>query len=209
MKKVAEVLLAEIFELEHIKNRLLQQAAVIEDAAALAEFQAFFHTEDICVDYLYAQKWPNGFHCPRCSHTKAIPLLTRRLPLYKCVNCLYQASPIVDTIIEDSRTDLRKWFTAMHLVSASSSGINARKLSLIIKVTYKTAWLILRKIRQAITQADDLIKLVGNVNIDKAKCGKPCTDGYFFKPEEFPVIIGTETDVHGEAVYVKIQMVPE
>jgi hypothetical protein len=114
----------------------------------------------------------------------------------------------VGTIMESSSTDLRKWFIAMFLVSATNSSINALRLSELIEVTYKTAWLILRKIRQSITQADDTVKLTGVVYIDKGRCRKPLTSTMYSEPDEFPVLVGTAADAQDQPAYVKIQMVP-
>jgi len=179
------------------------------DTVALAAFQARFHSEEACADYLIAQKWPNGFICSRCSHTTASRINTRRLPLLECGHCHYQASPTVDTIMENSSTDLRKWFTAMFLVSSTDSGITAIRLQAMIQVTYKTAWLMLRKIRQSITQADAAVKLTGEVYIDCGRCAPPLTIPSYNKPDQFPVLIGTATDSFDQVTYVKIQMVPK
>jgi transposase-like protein len=175
----------------------------------IEQLQARFHSEEVCAEYLINRKWPTGFICPRCSHTTAFRIDTRRLPLYQCVHCHYQASPTVGTIMESSSTDLRKWFTAMFLVSATDSGINALRLGQLLHVTYKTAWLMLRKIRLSITQADDAVKLTGTVYIDEAKCGKPYTGPFYYEADEFPVLVGAATDDQDQPAYVKIQMLPK
>jgi transposase-like protein len=177
--------------------------------STLQQLQARFYSEEACSDVLFAQKWPHGFICSRCSHSKAFRIETRRLPLYQCVHCHYQASPTVGTIMESSSTDLRKWFTAFFLVSSTDSGITAVTLSHMLKVTYKTAWLMLRKIRQSITQADDTIKLNGSVYIDNGRCGKPLSNSLYSEADEFPVLVGTATDIHDQPTYLKIQLVPE
>jgi hypothetical protein len=175
----------------------------------LEQFQARFHSEEVCADYLFDHKWPQGFICSRCSHTAAFRITSRRLPLFQCIRCHYQASPIVGTIMESSSTDLRKWFTALFIVSSTDSSINAMRLSELIQVTYKTAWLMLRKIRQSITQADEAVKLTGAVHIDKGRCGKPLASTVFSEQDEFPVLVGTATDILHQPAYVKIQLVPK
>jgi hypothetical protein len=178
------------------------------EVLTLAEFQARFYSEEACAEYLFDQKWPHGFICSRCSHRQAFRIDSRRLPLNQCGHCHYQASPTVGTIMESSSTDLRKWFTALFLVSSTDASIHALQLSRLIQVTYKTAWLILRKIRQSITQADDAIKLAGTVYVDEGKCGKPWTDHFYYKSDEFPVLVGITPDDNSQPAYVKIQMVP-
>jgi hypothetical protein len=111
--------------------------------------------------------------------------------------------------MESSSTDLRKWFTALFLVSSTESSIHALRLSKLIQVTYKTAWLMLRKIRQSITQADQSVKLSGTVYVDEGKFGKPWTNDFFYEADEFPVLVGIALDEQDQPTYVKIQMVPK
>lgn len=119
------------------------------NAGSLEELMNQFPTEDSCIPALFALKWPHGYRCPNCKHPRAYVIRTRRLPLYEC-SCHHQTSLTVGTIMEGSRTSLRKWITAMWLVSRSDKGINAVKLSSMIEVTSKTAWAMLHKIRTAI-----------------------------------------------------------
>jgi transposase-like protein len=113
----------------------------------LEEFVQKFNTEQACADYLYEQKWPDGYCCPRCEERQASKITTRRLHLYECLHCGHQASLTVGTVMENSSTDLRKWFTAFYLVSRQW-GISAVELRDRIEVTYKTAWLMLMFIRK-------------------------------------------------------------
>ncbi len=184
-------------------------ADLFTSSAALEAFQERFHSEEACADFLLARKWPHGFSCSRCSHTTAFRITTRRLPLLQCVQCHYQASPTVDTIMESSSTDLRKWFTALFIVSSTDSSITARRLSAFIQVTYKTAWLMLRKIRQSITQADAAVKLTGAVSLDIAHCGDDLIPTLYGESDVFPVLIGKAATRLDQPDYVKIQMVSE
>ena len=99
-----------------------------ENRLSVEEFEARFQTEEDCADYLYQVKWPQGFRCPRCGHNHAYPLTKRRLPLFECANCHYQASLTVGTVMEGSHTALRKWFLSFFLIS-SPCGINATQLN--------------------------------------------------------------------------------
>ena len=71
-----------------------------------------------------------------------------------------------------SRTSLMKWFTAIFLVSQPEHGINAVALSRIIHVTYKTAWLILHKIRHTCSMFDQKSPLSGVVQVNSRKIRK-------------------------------------
>ncbi|RXZ83474.1 transposase [Paenibacillaceae bacterium] len=140
------------------------------------------HMNDI-IAYFFKLKWPSGFHCPRCSHTSACTIETRNLPLYQCSRCRHQTSLTAGTVMEGSRTSLSKWHTAIHTI-AQSNGINAVRLAALIKVTYKTAWAILHKIRLAISRYDNAHLLSGDVHSALAFCGNHNRETHFRHPKE-------------------------
>lgn len=166
-------------------------------------------SEEEAVMYFFNVKWPDGFLCPICGHTHAYWIKTRRLPLFQCKHCQHQTSLIAGTIMEGSRTPLRKWAAAMQLLS-SGSGVNAVRLSKIILVTYKTAWAMLRKIRHAIHLADLQQPLAGIVRAGFAFYGR----NYWHQPyvrhaAEYPIIVGSSFHSDGSPNYVKIKVVAE
>ncbi|WP_373232266.1 transposase, partial [Cohnella sp.] len=101
------------------------------DHAAFKSFCCNSDNEDECIQALFEAKWPNGFRCPRCEHTLAYLISTRRLPLYECKSCHQQTSLTVGTIFEGSRTPLHLWFQALFLHTQTNS-VNALQLSQII-----------------------------------------------------------------------------
>nr|WP_245204206.1 transposase [Ammoniphilus resinae] len=174
---------------------------------SLDQFQDRFYSEDVCVDYLFQAKWPNGFICPKCSHRHFYKVTTRRLPLYECAQCHHQTSIIVDTIMEGSRTTLQKWFTAIFL--ASHPSINAIELKDIINVTYKTAWLVLHKIRCAMSTSDSSNLLSGMVQVHDACYGRPYNPYSQPHPEEHYLLVGTSLNEQKEPTYIKMKLLME
>ncbi|MBD0379017.1 transposase [Paenibacillus sedimenti] len=174
---------------------------------SLEQFQCQYSTEDACAKYVFHIKWPNGFICPRCEHRHAYLTKTRRLPLYECSHCRHQSSITAGTVMEGSRTELRKWLLSIFLVSREEQGINAVELSRIIQVTYKTAWLILFKIRQVIQKADQNIRLTGSVRVNSAVYGRPFNPSVHKHPKEHLLLIGSSLNEHGVDQYLKIKLV--
>jgi hypothetical protein len=79
-------------------------------------------------------------------------------------------------MFEKSDTDLRKWFYAIHLFLNGKKGISALQLQREISVTYKCAWRILHKIREAMSKKDndddnDGGMLQGIIEIDECYIG--------------------------------------
>ncbi|WP_213584538.1 transposase [Paenibacillus sp. J2TS4] len=167
-----------------------------------------FNTEEACEQFLFLIKWPEGFLCPRCGHNHSYTIKTRRIPLYQCRNCRYQTSVITGTIMEGSRTSLRKWLHSIYLVSRMERGINAVQLSTLIQVTYKTAWSILRKIRQAITQADDRQPLSGLIRGGFAVYRPPYCSILDLPPQHSPLFAVASLDSDDAVVQLKLKIIP-
>ncbi|MNC19709.1 Transposase zinc-ribbon domain protein [compost metagenome] len=164
-------------------------------------------TEGKCVSYLFSLKWPSGFECPACGHTRAYTIATRRLPLYECANCRRQASLITDTVMEGSRTSLVKWFDAIRLMS-QDEGISAMALSRILSVTYKTAWSMLTRIRTAMAKNELSIPLEGPVEVHKAAYACPAYHNSVVPhARETKILIGATITGEGELERISFQPV--
>jgi transposase-like protein len=163
-----------------------------------------FEQEDDCIRILFELKWTDGFRCPHCSHPHAYHINTRRLPLYQCRSCHAQTSLIVGTIMEGSRTPLHLWFQAIFLHSQPYS-INARDLSILINVTYKTAWLICHKIRHAMACKEAKELLTGIVRVTDAVYCRRYTGLFEFHKHEQPLLIGSSENEQGEIGRIKIK----
>lgn len=165
-------------------------------------------TEEACGAYLFALKWPNGFVCPKCHHSKAYTIGTRRLPLFECVACGFQASLTSGTIMEGSRTPLVKWFAAIRFMANLEQGISAMALSRELKLTYKTAWTILHRIRTVMAAEELDFPLEGNVAVHNDAYARPWYHGSLSPhPRESRVIVGATLSEDGEPERVTIQLV--
>ncbi len=133
----------------------------------LMEFLDRFATDDACLDYLRRVRWPEGFACPQCGSREGWP--TARGTWF-CGGCDRQTSPTAGTILHNSRTPIRKWFVAVWLMCTQKTGVSAKTLQRELKVGYKTAWLILQKLRQATVRAERS-RLSGTVEVDETYVG--------------------------------------
>jgi transposase-like protein len=134
-------------------------------------FQRQFATEEACQQYLAACRWPDGFRCPRCGHTRAYPMVKQRR--WKCVACRHQVSLTAGTILHNTKTPLTLWFWAAYLMTTDKRGISALLLQRQLGWRrYETAWMMLHKLRRAMVNVARE-PLHGEVEVDDTWIGGP------------------------------------
>jgi transposase-like protein len=118
----------------------------------IQQFNAQFPTNDSCLDWLKAERWPSGLiACAKCGKERKHHRVTGR-PAYACDYCGSMVSPMAGSIFEKSSTSLRTWFYAMYLMSATRCGISAKQIQRETGVTYKTAWRMFKQIRTLMSE---------------------------------------------------------
>ncbi len=143
---------------------------------SLPAFETRFPDDAACARWLVAKRWPDGFRCPACGHDKAWELGRERLRL-QCAACERQVSVTAGTVLHGSHLGLRTWFLAAWLVATHRNGISARQLWLQLGLgSYKTAWLLLRKLRRAMVDPGRE-PLAGLVEVDETGLSFRAGDG--------------------------------
>lgn len=177
---------------------------------SLITFQKLFATKNKCHDHLFNMKWSDGFVCEKCGHKECFITKTRKNKLYECKECRYQSTVTVGTVMEKTRTDLTKWFLAIYLIASDKRGVSAMKLAKEIEVTYKTAWLMLHKIRHAMKLSDAHYKLGGIVELDDAFFGAPTEGGKRGRgTDKTKVLVGLSLNKQGHPLFLKMEVVPD
>ena len=119
-----------------------------------AAFDARFPGEASCAWHLAARRWPNGFVYPACDHDRDWELKQRRAS-WECAACGKETSVTAGTIMHRSHLPLKTWFMAVHIVTSHSNGISALQLQAQLGLgSYKSAWLLLHKLRRAMVDPD-------------------------------------------------------
>ncbi len=107
--------------------------------------------------------WPEGPTCPHCGAVDRISVIapvrgtkSKRNPegalrcgLKFCGHCRRQFTVRVGTIFEDSHLPMTKWLQAIHLMVSSKKGLSSHQLMRTLETTYKTAWFLSHRIREA------------------------------------------------------------
>lgn len=115
--------------------------------------QPHFHNEAAAIARLEGIVWPQGPHCPRCGGFDRLTVVKGgRAGLRRCGPCRREFTVTVGTIFERSHVKLHKWFQAAHLMASSKKGISAHQLHRTLKVTYKTAWFMEHRLREAMRE---------------------------------------------------------
>lgn len=129
-----------------------------------------FNDENKARKHLESIRWPNGPVCPHCGSIENITRLSgesHRPGLLQCNSCREHFTVTVGSVMERSHIPLAKWVLAFHLMAASKKGVSAHQLHRMLGITYKSAWFMAHRIREAMRD-DDAEPIGGNGKIVEA-----------------------------------------
>lgn len=116
------------------------------------DFSHRFDTEQKCLDYLVRKRWGDTPVCPYCGCKKVYKKKDGR---YICSHCKKTFSVLVGTMFQSTKLPLFLWFRAIHMLVNNKQGISSCQLARELKVTQKTAWFMLQKIRVLLRDEKD------------------------------------------------------
>jgi len=132
----------------------------------------YFADPKVCLDFMVAMRWLKGVTCPRCGSKEVTFISTRRIWKCKADHERQQFSVKVGTVMEDSPIGLDKWLPAMWLLASCKNGISSYELARGLKVTQKTAWFMLHRIRLAMQESGGVLGGDGKtVEVDETWIG--------------------------------------
>jgi transposase-like protein len=111
-----------------------------------------FTNEEAARAHFEAIRWPNGPVCVHCDIVNDATLVqgkSHRPGMYQCNACREPFSVTVGTVMESSHIPLNKWALGFHLMASSKKGISAHQLHRMLGITYKSAWFMAHRIREA------------------------------------------------------------
>jgi transposase-like protein len=113
-----------------------------------------FLDEELARQHLEALRWANGRSCPHCGtldESGYVESKNHKAGLYHCNACAKTFTVTVGTLFERSHIPLNKWLMAFHLFAASKKGMSAKQLERMLGISYKSAWFMAHRIREAMT----------------------------------------------------------
>ena len=139
------------------------------EGISLVELCDMFPDEESARKWFESQVWPTGRCCPRCGSVRTHEASHAKSP-YRCSDCRSYFSVKIGTALEGSKIPLRKWVFAIYLEVTSLKGVSSMKLHRDIKVTQKTAWFMLHRLRE-VWAKDKAGPFFGPVEVDETYFG--------------------------------------
>ena len=120
-------------------------------------------------EWFEATRWPNGVVCPVCGSINIHERKGRRPTPYNCRDCHKDFSVRTGTLMHGTNLGLNKWAMALYLVATNIKGISSMKLHRDLKISQKTAWHLLHRIREMWNTEQDPFS--GGVEVDETYMG--------------------------------------
>jgi transposase-like protein len=134
--------------------------------ASLIDVVHRFRSEEVCRDYLEKVRWADGKpNCPRCNSESVSEITTRNQ--FDCNACRCRFSVTSGTIFDNTKLPLWKWFAAVYLMLESKKAMSANQISRTLSITYKTAWHLCHRVREAMETVDQGPALFGVIELDE------------------------------------------
>ncbi len=130
----------------------------------------FFNTEEKCYDFLKLMLWVNGKECPFCGGSR-INEYKSNFKKNRCYSCKKDFSIRKNTIFDNSKISLQKWFMCIYLINSNKKGISSLQLSRQVGITQKSAWFVLHRIRKACKTNAFKQSVKSTMEVDEAYIG--------------------------------------
>lgn len=175
------------------------------------EFRTRFVTEEDCRSYLFGERFPDGFVCPKCGCQEYYCIKKRHI--CQCKQCRRQTSITAGTVMHRTHLPLTVWFWAIYLCATDKRGISAKALARQLELSYESAWYLLVRIRTAMRDRDQGYMLDGVIEMDESYLGAP-------KPgkkrgrgtERKKMVVAVSKAIKGNKEYplfIRLQMIPD
>jgi transposase-like protein len=152
-----------------------------------------FHDEAKATAHLEASRWPHGAFCPHCGSTRVRRMEGKtQAGMFLCNDCRDKFTVRTGSVMERSHVPIHKWLLATHLMAASKKGMSASQMARMLGVTYKTAWFLCHRIREAMDGANNPGPLGGpdkTVEVDETYVGGKAKNRAYRKPAAKKVVV--------------------
>jgi transposase-like protein len=127
-----------------------------------------FPDEQSCINHLEHLRWDGNIISPFDENSKVYKCAGNK---YKCKSTGKYFNVRTNTIFDNTKIPLQKWFLALYVFSSHKKGISSHQLARDISVTQKSAWFLLHRLRYAFDHPNFKDTLGNIVEIDETFVG--------------------------------------
>jgi len=131
-------------------------------------------SEPQAIAFFESLRWPDGPACVHCGSVNVYRLQgeSTRPGLIECRDCKGNFTVTVGTVMEDTHLKLSVWAKAFHMMASSKKGVSALQLQRELGLgSYRTAWFLAHRIREAMRCEPGATLLKGIVEADETYVG--------------------------------------
>jgi transposase-like protein len=163
----------------------------------ILEFADRFKDDMSCLHYLADIKWSNGYSCVKCDHDKYT--IRKKNLARDCNRCHHIESPTANTLFHRVRFGIRKAFTIVFEMSATTKGISSQQMANRLSISPTTAWTFMHKVRKAMASSESQ-PMKGEVHVDEFVYGgkERLKQGRSFDSKKKKIVIAVELTDEGK-----------
>lgn len=166
-----------------------------------------FHDEAKALAHLEADRWNGEPSCPHCGSLRVRRMGGKtQAGMFLCNDCRDKFTVRTGSVMERSHVPLHKWLLATHIMAASKKGMSAKQMERMLGVTYKTAWFLCHRIREAMDGAAPQGPLGGHnevVEVDETYVGGKARNRSTRKPAPKKAVVAlVQRDGHARSFHV-------
>ena len=139
------------------------------EGISLIDLFQMFPDDETAEQWFVETRWPDGITCAYCDSENVNDKATHKTMPYRCNTCKKRFSVKTNSLMHASNISYQKWVIAVYLVTTSLKGVSSMKLHRDLKVTQRTAWHMLQRIRGFYTEVNDLYD--GENEVDESYFG--------------------------------------
>lgn len=114
-----------------------------------------FTNEEAAITHLEKSRWADGVVCPHCGSVSVTRMAGKtQAGYFQCNDCRDKFTCRTGTVMERSHIPVHKWLLAIHLMASSKKGMSAHQLHRMLGITYKSAWFLAHRVREAMADTD-------------------------------------------------------
>ena len=141
-----------------------------QDIVSLKKFNEVIPDEEAAIAFTESKIWGDTPYCGRCGADNVYRVKNDQPMSHRCRDCKKYFSVRTGTVMEGTNLPIKTWLLAIHIIHTGRKGVSALQLHKMLGTTYKTAWFLCHRIREAMKASRDIFA-GGVVEVDETYVG--------------------------------------